>query len=564
MNRGTSGSLNAMAEFTTYSVLRALRLINRDALIGWTSEIAALLVLVVAIVVFGNWHFGGFDQSVIVGAGYRFWEGQQPYRDFVMTVPVLFYVGAGLAFFCFGVSWLALICATAAYAAMTYVGIMWGLKRLGLSRSWAIAVAFTAEAMSMVLVAYWWYNPITAIAVAMFLVSTLVVLRQSGDWPGWLAWTGAAALVALAKPNSAGVVLAGSGLAFALRPSARKPFLRFSCLAVVIDLVILDAISVSPREVVASYVGAAGRGLPSLERFVQDTPPDLLWLAVLLIAATLLPWVCGTLAAAAAAGGVRIGQPRLPGRLPASEWILFTSGAVAGTLAFFTNGEIKAADLPMLFMPVALSTLLREPASTRWKNYLLSLMVLLSLTGFVLGANRARVRLIGPGAFYQLPAWGGFGWYAPFFEHLREGYNLHAVMAATSELMAHLRTRAGPRPKVFFGPRMEFNYAVHSIESPRGLPLFWHEGVGYPAHLRGAVVNAFRSNDFDLCIFLRGDFTYMPAEILSCLEADYHRFDTHALTIFCRDTELVPGGFDNGPRLMPACLDPTLGGEAGL
>lgn len=562
----TAHALKALLRFpaSQHATLRAEEPIKSLPVLGLTVEVTALIVLVATILVFGNRHFGGFDQSVVVGAAYRFTEGQRPYSDFVMTVPVLFYLGAGIAFSLAGVSWFALIIVTAAYAAATYSALLWGLKQLGINRIWAVAVAFTAESLSMVLAAYWWYNPITSITVALFLVFSLLVLQQPHVVSRWMTWIAITALLGLSKPNSAGLVIAGSTIGFLLRAEARHKFLICSCVALVLDLLILLAFHLDPRDVFASYVGAAQRGFPSWERFVQDTPPEMIGLSLFIIVATVMPWASAAVGrynhiAFGCASKHQIDGVR---RLGAAEWLVMISAAIAAFIAFFTNGEMKLVDLPMLFMPVAISTLLSEQAGW-WRKYYLGILVtFLSLTGLALGAERYRVKLIGPGAFYQLPAWGGFGEYSPFFNHLVEGYNLHAVMAATSELVAISRNHIGPRPKVFFGPRMEFNYAVHRLDSPRGLPLFWHEGVGYPKHLRDHVVAAFRDADFDLCIFLRGDFTYMPLDILLHLESQYRRVDTHALTIFYRHDGLVPLGFDLSPRPIPASVRALLGNHA--
>lgn len=534
------------------------------SLIGLAAELTGLIVLVAAILVFGNWHFGGFDQSVVVGAAYRFWEGQRPYSDFVMTVPILFYMGAGIAFSLVGVCWFALVILTAAYAAATYWALLWGLKQLGIHRMWGVAVAFTAESLSMILAAYWWYNPITSITVALFLVFSVLVLRNPLGFAAWASWTVIAALLALSKPNSAGFVIAGSAVGFLLHAEARYKFLICSGIALLVDLLILFILQLDPRDVLASYVGAADRGYPSWARFVQDTPPEMIGLSLCMIVATLMPWAFAVIAHCKhiAFNEQGIARNDTTSRPQWPERLVIISSASAAFVAFFTNGEMKAVDLPMLFVPVAVSTLLSKRTGRWRKHYLAILATFLSLTGLTIGADRYRVRLIGPGAFYQLPAWGGFGEYSQFFESLLEGYNLHAVMAATSELIDIIRTEIGPRPKVFFGPRMEFNYAAHRLDSPRGLPLFWHEGVGYPKHLGADVVAAFRNADFDVCVFLRGDFTYMPIDILLYLESTYQRMDTHALTIFYRREGLVPSGFDLAPRPIPAWVSKVLENHA--
>jgi len=551
-------SANALAR------LRATATSDSFRILWLVVEVTALLVLVAAILVFGNRHFGGFDQSVVVGAAYRFWEGQRPYSDFVMTVPVLFYLGAGIAFSIVGVSWFALIVATSAYAAATYWALLWGLKQLGVHRMWAVAVAFTAECLSMVLAAYWWYNPVTSITVVLFLVFSLLVMKSPHVFAGWVSWTVITALLALSKPNSAGLVIAGSALGFLLHGEARKKFLIFSFIALILDLLILLAFRLSPGDVFASYMGAAQRGYPSWDRFVQDAPPEMIGLSLLIILATVMPWVSAAFDRFTQFAFGCDSQKQTDGgrTLGTAEWLVMISGAIAAFIAFFTNGEMKAVDLPMLLVPVAISILLSKQAGWWRKCYLGILVTFLSLVGLTLGAQRYRVKLIGPGAFYQLPAWGDFGEYSPFFSHLSEGYNLHAVMAATSELVAISRNHIGPRPKVFFGPRMEFNYAVHQLDSPRGLPLFWQEGVGHPNHLRDRIVTAFRDADFDVCIFFRGDFTFMPIDILLHLESTYQRVDTHALTIFYRRDGLVPAGFDLTPRPIPASVRKILESHA--
>jgi hypothetical protein len=104
----------------------------------------------------------------------------------------------------------------------------------------------------------------------------------------------------------------------------------------------------------------------------------------------------------------------------------------------------------------------------------------------------------------------------PFFRHLTAGPILHRVVAEASEAV---KLRSGRT--VFFGPRMEFLYAALRIESPRGLPLWWHPGTSYPLDQRTEIFSRWNASQFQTLVFLNRDFTRIPPVILRLVARDY-------------------------------------------
>lgn len=91
---------------------------------------------------------------------------------------------------------------------------------------------------------------------------------------------------------------------------------------------------------------------------------------------------------------------------------------------------------------------------------------------------------------------------------------------------------------VFFGPRIEFAYAVFGIDSPRGLPIWWHPNNSYPADHQQYYVQSFLDHDFDTLIFvtkpeeMNPDFTYIPPKIVLDLQSYYERRDYSNIVVY--------------------------------
>ncbi len=478
------------------------------------AQTAALLVC--AIVALGHRQFGGNDQGVLVDVAYRLFCGQHPYVDFPITQPILFYLGGLWALQFFGVTWSAFIYIAALFSAATFGLHILLLRRIGIPRSWAYSIATVVQAGAMVTGAYWWYNPVSDVAVLLLCTAAALVLTNPGSLTNWFLYCGCLSAASLAKPNVAGLVILASSVAIFCSGRARWRGVLFSLLAACASLALLGFYRLNPVSVVHGYLSAAGRGVPALDRFAQDQPVPLVQWSLFLVVMTLAPL---------AALCDRRSLLRPLGELVSCRDAALLGGVVAGVVGCFTNGELKVVDLAITLNAVALLCLLhpREASPARPLFLQKTAMTVLALTAAWLGVTRARIEAIGP--FYERTTLYPIGALNPFFAQLECGPYFTTLLDQVTVAMAEASKNLGRKPKVFFGPRMGWGYAAFGLEPPPGLPYSWLAGVDYPVEDLGTYVDAFKRARFDYCFFVfnRGhaDTTYMPIQLLEVFRRDY-------------------------------------------
>jgi hypothetical protein len=184
--------------------------------------------------------------------------------------------------------------------------------------------------------------------------------------------------------------------------------------------------------------------------------------------------------------------------------------ALTSLAMFNTNGELKTCDtMPLV---IALAVVAFRPWSKRRIDGIgraATVMVtvfFLVLSGYW-SVTRERVRGIGEGTFFEnVPAQTI---QTGFLRGLHSGPRLIAVLRQIDRVLDRY-----PSNKVFFGPRMEFSYAVYRRDPPRGLPVWWDPGASFAVSDMPPVLRALENDDFDLMVFLKDDRTRMPLAAL--------------------------------------------------
>jgi hypothetical protein len=547
---------------------------QRDRLFLLLSILVATF-LVGAICLLGNRQFGGNDQGVLVDIAYRLWNGYRPYVDFPTTQPPLFYLGALWAFRLFGVNWAAFVYAAALYSAVTMAIQLTMLLRLGIERFSALAFAGVVQLAAIVTGSYWWYNPVSCIAVTLLCTATVLVLAAPEIRANWWFYGGCLTLAALAKPNVAGVTIASSTVALLLARATRTRAIVASAAAFAAFVSILFLHSVRIDQLLASYFAAAGRGAPTWQRFIQDQPDYVVRWSCTLIVLALLPLV-------AHVAWTFVTRTPITRRL--SVHIATIGALIAGLYGCFSNGELKIAELPMILVPVGLLCLAHPPRPWGFPvihafhptTFLAVAMSCAAFTATEQAVTRFRVYCIGPGLFYE-PAITPVGELNPFFESLYTGDALHRILSEMPPLLKRAEGELHRTPAVFFGPRLTWGYAAFSLMPPRRLPYSWWGGVDYPAQQLPAIVDAFISWSPDYCVFFATpqsmDLTYVPPEIVHVLTSRYTPCYRSAVLVVLRRNDIALGSYwpwdvallhcfgSDSPGLQPfkleVCASPT-------
>jgi hypothetical protein len=327
------------------------------------------------------------------------------------------------------------------------------------------------------------------------------------------------------KPNVAGLLVLGISAVLFLSAEHRARVAALSALGLAIFSGWLAAERLYLPDVVRGYLSISARGF-SLRQFLQDLSAREKVAALLLLAASLLPWLTRFRSSGGDARGRR----------------LALVAALAGLYGFVTNGEHKLVDLPLLLLALwwlgecdALQAPPLAPANDRrlawWRSYVAGLAACLVLSGVVVGALRHRVHAIGRGAFFE-PTVSSRRLQSPFFSRLEASPRLVEV---ESELAGLLASASPSRP--YFGPRMQWAYAAFRYPSPSGQPVWWHPGVTYPASrgVEALFIDWWIAADYDLVVFLNRDVTYLPPEFLAAIAERYEeRPGYRSLSVFTR------------------------------
>ena len=471
---------------------------------------ATALLTGVAIFKLGMIQFGGFDHSALIDMGWRIHLGQKPFRDFPCTMPPLFYLGASTAFDVFGASWRSLVALTSVFSFVTFLWSYFLLEGILGDRFGAWLFALMVQACATVVVSYWWYNPVTTVVAVLSLLSFWRLFGTPGDWWVRVSSIGSLAVLSLAKPNIAGLLIVGI-LTIGLFSEIRWVVIGTMAISAAIALVILAVANINPADIVTGYMGIADRGA-TLNQLFQDIGPMEKILFIGVFAALLIPWM--------------IHPRRVSSCWDDQRQWLSILGLTAGLYGFVTNGEAKIVDVPLVFLSSVLGLCILPRKSKahpqiavldgfRWKGYFSLLACVLIGIACAQAVTRHRVKIIGPGLFFEhrlsdrpsSPA---------FFKGLHTGDIFPEVCSEVDFVLS----RSG-RSSVYFGPRMQWAYAAFGVTPPLNQPSWWHPGVSFPKVMESSYIRIWASEKFNTVVFFKNDLTYMSPEFIEILIKNY-------------------------------------------
>jgi hypothetical protein len=466
----------------------------------WAASVTAASVIAATLCfLFGNHHLGGYDHSVLVDAAWRVAQGQHPYSDFICTLPPGFFLPAGAVFRAFGPSWDSLLVLHALVTGAVLAGSTLLLARLGLPRWLALLLGFAMPMISAVQSGHWWHNVQSQQAGVVYALAALLLMRRPDRAPRLVLYAVALASLLSMKPNLAGpLVLAGAALTLWTRSWRAVALAHVSAAALLLAALRLSG--VDAVELISSYRSVAGRAWPQV-----GFPPESLWW-----------WHCAFVALSLASAAACARSSWRPGAR--REVLLLLGALAAGVSAMATNWDTRFNDYPLVMLAVTLLAVKVEAPESRrrWRALATTLLWVCVTVGAVLGYTRHRTRHVGYNTFFEWNYQPGFVPH-PFFAHMRSGPRLHRVVRSVDRLLA---TEPG---SVFFGPRMEFLYAVFRRPSPRHLAIWWHPGTSFATRDTALVADRWRRSRFDVLIFLRDDYARMPGVVIDLIRSGYAR-----------------------------------------
>ncbi len=482
--------------------------------------LAACSFVSLFVITVGRHQFGAWDFNVLIETGWRQLLGQRPYVDFVAPTPPFFNWTAALAFRLFGLTWNANLDLSALFSSLTLVWAFLLFRAQGMRSAAALGTSLAIQTAAMLTCCFWWYNNTTLVLAALLYLASLLLARFPDSRFGQVSFVLLLGLLPSTKPNIAGLTLAGC-LALLLLTSQRRGRIFLLTLAgVLLSLALLLAAHVSLPAMLATYTGIAKeRGGFSTFGFLGQSITEQ-WITFFW-----MPILCLPLFAIwrPLRADLRARQWR-----QATFWLFFPLAVLIAVYGIAGNGELRDVECTLLIAALGLLTFVYRSDSPRLTRCTVALLCGLCAADLYTGIARLRVYTIGQHVFFE---WQDDHhlFTSGFFVDLQAS---SAMAEVNDQLTQALGATHGP---VFLGPRLEFEYAVHQLPSPRHWPSFFQPGTAFDRAQTPALVRAWQQAAFPTLIFLKDEYTFYPDALMDDIGTRYLRDDRYPrLTVYRR------------------------------
>jgi hypothetical protein len=488
----------------------------RAALKPWVFYgVGAVLTVFVPLFIlhYGMCQIGGNDHAILVDVGWRLINGQTAYVDFPCTLPAEFVIGIKLAFQWFGVNWQSNVIVTALFAMVTFAWLLLLLAQL-FGRSWAtILWALALHAITVMVASFWWYNPTTYVSAVLYMFSATYWLRRPGEKIAMVSYGAALLLLATMKVNAAGVLIPLISALLFFSPRHRWKVVGISLGAFALFLLLLAINHLSFTGMLTGYLSVSQRGA-TISQFLQFMGPSTKRLVLTGTASLLLPVI------------VVLYQGR-KALLRLASWIPVIA-ALNGVYGFLTNTDGKLVDMqPLLGALLLLAAELRGTVNPKegpvfqmpvgWNRFLTLFCVVLGSIGLAQGMARERVKAIGIPLFFEYDG-AKHTLTNGFFKGVQCGDIFDEMLKEEAEVM-----RREPSSTIWFGPRMQWGYAVFNKPSPLQQPVGWDSGLTmYPKSKEEYYFNSFLQSRPQLGILFKNDVSYFSKEEVQRIAQQYN------------------------------------------
>lgn len=481
----------------------------------------ALAGLFAAVYWSGMQQFGGYDEGLVANAAAYYAQGDKPGVDYQSSMPPLFMAGIHLVQMTWGLRWAGFAALLAAFAVLTCSWSFLLFRAIGVQMRWAMALSACIQVCTSFVAPFWWYNNTSSLAVILLFLSVLVCLNESAHVFCWISLSVSLAMVLASKPNSLpACLMVASIFPVSSRRCKLKALASVGC-ALGIAYGICAVAAISPSVLFGAYAEVAKlRGSPlAMVAIEQQDQPERTYLVVL---------ICFLLLITA-----DLMIRRMPSTL--EGWKRFSAVVVCVLVAIdmvLSNSEFPATNLVVLLVVVSLLCLFpwdSTISSESHRRLLAKLVIVFVVFSTYFGVTHVRILTIGEESFYEpLPT---VRIDSGFFAGMQASPRLSRLQ---NEVAAVLQVHSART--VFFGPRIDFEYAAFHRHVPDGLPLSWATGHLYSEDRLPDFLAALRKGDPDLLVFLKDDYTRMGlvADYIQS-SPDYWRIDQFQdLTVYVR------------------------------
>jgi hypothetical protein len=491
------------------------------------------VLLACATVHYGLFHFGGMDGGVCCKGAWMCYLGYRPYVDFPAVCSPDYLLLGKLALVLFGIKWTSFVYLGACVSAVSFLFHWLLLKELLISLPVRWLVAMSTQLCTFVPLGWLSYNQTASVVGSIFITALAAVLLPQSRPRSFIYLAIATLLLLFVKPNTA-CFLAVTGYAVILcRSRWRKRAAPCLVTALVLWALLLWSQGIDPLALIRSYHSASGRlgSARMLSTCLYTSHPAEAKHVLPIVAAILM-------LSAVFVIGALVRSPR--DVLTSPHYAVAMLGSCAGLIALATNNELTTVAAPMVIAGVTV-LVFALPGSvfggrvprTVFRALLVSLVVLLDACAIQITCTRYRICTIGPGSFFEPgPTYEVSD--GSFFRGMHVGPRLVAVDDQIRFILAYRAATGHMDSRIYFGPRIEFAYPAYGIAPAKGLPLWFSDTGEIAAAQLAPDVRSFENAKFQICVFLKNDFTYIPSAVLQYLGRSYVRYQTGELTVFVR------------------------------
>jgi hypothetical protein len=468
---------------------------------------------------FGMHQLGTYDVSSVVDLGWRYEQGQVPFRNFPVTLPPTFSATVRICWSFLGHSWASFVAGSALITAALTLCAWRGLSRTEFDSPQNEILVSAAVVIPHLAIGHIWHSAMAS-QIAVVTVVWLLAWKNSPSQRSAATVGVLLGLLALSKPNTAGPValIAAVWMMFHWR-SRHLMVLFLSFIASACAVLVVS--KSDPLQLLRTTAGLlASRSSPSqLLPDGLDEFGNFFYISTYAMLILALVISIGTFLYIRSRGGSTARRVALLG----------LGSTVASLAGMATNWDIKSSDMPLAILGVLLVSWSAHIGPGQHRRPVMKaavpiIIAILAVMNISIGSSRWRMELAGP-MTQQEPT-------ARLSGRVMEGVRAAPILQAVDQQLAQTLAESNER-NVFLGPRLEIFYSRFNLESPPGLPLWWHAGTSYTSRDLNGIVAAFRSAKFSRAIFFKQDFTRFPPELRTIIDRDYEVDDRYSqLTIF--------------------------------
>ena len=428
------------------------------------------LLLGYLISIFGNIQYGSNDGSLIINAAWPLHLGQTAYVDIVSGLPPLLLLSAKWSFDIFGVKWSSIVDMTALMAMVFFTLQTCVFIKNNIPPVFSILFSLYIQIVCWLPTSFLWHNGMTSASIALLFSSVWLLYNFPKERSNYYFFAVATFITLQTKPNLAGPSILFLFLfLFTFVDKQRREITICVLMSVISMLAFLITFNINPIRVLNMYRLFSNRVLQP-ENLMNFTFRYAAWEKLtsfaLLIPSLIAFWLLSR----------NLKTQDMSIKIYTAEYLFGAISVIIAGIGIVTNNDFKIHELSPIMTSIFLIMLSKYQDATAidLKPALVFSVSVLLFIAFGIGVSVSRLRIYEeePGVFYQnVPLHEAQS--SGLFEGVWAGPRFSEVLDELETLTVKYGFLNDPHASVFFGPRLDFAYALNGIEPRQGIPLWW-------------------------------------------------------------------------------------------